>query len=198
MAHGIVSLLDAASEQATRALWAELETRYGLREVVQRVPWPHFSYHVADDYDLARLAEPLQRVAAQTEPFAAIITGLGGFEAPKPVLYLAVERNAALDGLHAALWRELERDTTLAQGVSPLYASALWQPHITLAQHDLSLEALRAIQAEWAGRDLRRAVWVDNLTLLYRTADATTHQPLRRRSLGDAGDSGDARDAAND
>jgi hypothetical protein len=191
MAHGIVSLLDAASERATRALWAELDARYGLREVTQRVPWPHYSYHVAEDYDLARLEEPLRRVAAQTEPFAATITGLGAFEATEPVLYLAVERNAALDTLHAALWRELAA-ADLAQGASPLYAPELWQPHITLAQRDLSLETLRAIRADWAGRDLRRMLWIDNLTLLYRAAGAMTNQPRMRFSLGSANN------AAND
>jgi 2'-5' RNA ligase len=185
MAHGIVSLLGAASEQATRALWAELDARYGLREATQRVPWPHFSYHIAEDYDLARLAEPLRRVATQTEPFATTIAGLGGFEAPEPVLYLAVERTTALDALHAALWRELEA-ADLAQGAAPLYAAGSWQPHITLAQSDLTLAMLRAIQADWAGRDLRRTLWVDNLTLLYRAASATTNEPTMRFSLGSA------------
>jgi 2'-5' RNA ligase len=186
MAHGIVSLLDAASEQATRALWAELEMRYRLREAAQRVPWPHVSYHGAEDYAVARLAEPLRRVAAQAEPFAVSITGLGGFEDPAPVLYLAVARSAALDALHTALWRELEGAGDLAQGASPLYAAGSWQPHITLAQHDLTLETLRAIQATWAGRDLRRVVRVDNLALLYRSAGATAHQPILRCSLGSA------------
>ena len=190
MAHGIVSLLDAASEQTTRALWAELDARYGLREVTQRVPWPHYSYHIAEDYDLAGLAEPLQRVAAQTESFAATISGLAGFEAPEPVLYLAVERNAALDALHATLWRELGA-ADLARGASPLYAAVPWQPHITLAQRDLTLATLRAIQAEWTGRDLRRTLWVDNLTLLYRAADATTHEPMMRFSLGSANNAAD-------
>ncbi len=183
MTHGIVSLLDSASAQTTRALFAELDERYGLREEVQRVPWPHLSYHLAEAYDLERLAEPLRRVAAQTPPFTATITGLGGFEAPEPVLYLAVERGSALGALHAALWRELG-SAGVAQGVAPLYAPEPWQPHITLAMHDLTLETLRAIQAEWAGRDLRRAVWVDTLTLLYGAAGATTYQPLMRVALG--------------
>ncbi len=190
MAHGIVSLLDAASDRDIRALWAELDTRYGLREATRRVPWPHYSYHIAEDYDLAKLAQPLLRVAAQTAPFATTISGPGGFEAPEPVLYLAVERNAALDALHAALWRELEA-ADLAQGVSPFYAPEPWQPHITLAQRDLTLATLRAIQADWAGRDLRRTLWVDNLTLLYRVADATTNEPTMRFSLGSADDAAD-------
>ena len=184
---GVVSLLDEASERTTRALWAELDERYGLREVVQRVPRPHCSYHVAVDYDLARLAETLRRMAAQWRPFATTITGLGAFEAPEPVLYLAVERNAALDALHAALWRELGQ-TDIARQPMAVYAPTTWIPHVTLAQGDLTLDRLRAIQAAWGGRDLRRELWVSDLTLLYPTADKTASEPLMRFSLGGADD----------
>jgi 2'-5' RNA ligase len=182
---GIVSLLDPASERAVRALWAELDERHGLREAVRRVPHPHCSYHVAEDYAIGRLADILRSVAAQTQPFAATITGLGAFEQPEPVLYLAVERNAALDALHAALWRELAQ-TDIAREAMAIYAPQTWVPHITLAQRDLTLEMLRAIQVQWAGRDLRREVWISDLTLLYRAVDGSTHTPLLRFSLGSA------------
>jgi 2'-5' RNA ligase len=184
---GIVSLLDDASAQAVRALWAELDERAGLREAAQRVPWPHCSYHIAEDYDLARLAQTLQRVAAHAQPFAATLTGLGAFEAPEPTLYLAVERNAALDALHATLWTELE-DEGMARGASPLYAPEPWIPHITLAQRDLTLASLRSLVTAWAGRDLRREVWLNNLTLLYQAPGAATNEPLMRFSLGSADD----------
>lgn len=184
---GIVSLLDEPSEQFTRALWAELDERYGLHAVAQRVPLPHCSYHVAAEYDLARLAEALRRVAAQTRPFAATITGLGAFEAPEPVLYLAVERNPALDALHAALWRELA-EGDIAREPMAVYAPATWIPHITLAQGDLTLDGLRAIQAVWAGRALRRELWVRELSVLYSAADGSASERLLGFSLGDDDD----------
>lgn len=179
---GIVSLLDPASERAVRALWAELEERRGLREVAQRMPYPHCSYHVAQDYDLARLPDTLRRVAEETQPFAATITGLGAFEQPEPALYLAVERSAALDALHAALWRALAQ-TDIAHEPMTLYAPPTWVPHITLAYGDLTLETLRAIQAQWAGRDLSREVWVNDLA--YAEGEAT-HAALLRFPLGGA------------
>lgn len=188
---GIVSLLDAASDGAVRALWAELEAGYGLREAARRVPFPHCSYHVAEDYDLPRLTEVMRRVAARAQPFAVSITGLGAFETPEPVLYLAVERNAALNTLHAALWRELAQ-TDIAREPMAIYAPPTWVPHITLAQKDLTREALRTIQGHMAGRDLRREVWVSDLTLggvpAGNSPDAP-HAPLLRFTLG----SGDKR-----
>lgn len=54
---------------------------------------------------------------------------------------------------------------------------------------DLTLERLRAIQCEWTARDLRREIRVTNLTLLYKTAGHTTHEPIMRYALGRAADS---------
>lgn len=180
---GVVSLLDSASERAVRALWAELAERRGLRAVAQRVPYPHVSYHIAEGYDLARTEAAFAEVAAHTQPFTVDVTGLGAFEAPEVVLYLAVARNDALDRLHAALWQALAGDG-VAWGASPLYAPATWVPHITLAQGDLTSDALHAIQSAWAGRDLRRQVRVSDLTLLSQAPGDARHTPTLRHTLG--------------
>ncbi len=183
--YGVVSLLDHTSEQIVRALWGELAERYDLRIVAQRVPYPHFSYHIAEDYDLARTEAALAHVAAQVQPFTVHVTGLGAFEGPEVVLYLAVARDAALDQLHAALWQALAEDG-VAQGASPLYAPDTWIPHITLAQGDLTADLLHAIQSAWAGRDVRRDIWVSDLTLLYQAPGATNPAPAMRFALGSA------------
>jgi 2'-5' RNA ligase len=182
---GVVSLLDDASEQAVRTLWAKLETRYGLREAPRAVPFPHCSYQIAADYDLAALRERLPQVAAQHAPFSVTVSGLGAFEAPEPVLYLAVQRNAALDALHTALWRALV-ESGVAREWSPLYAPDAWIPHITLAQLDLTLEGLHAIQSAWADRDLRREIQISDLTLGGQAPGETHQRPLARYPLGGA------------
>lgn len=187
---GVVSLLHGADERAVRALWAELATDYGLREAPRRVPFPHVSYQIAVDYDRARLAEALAREAARHGPIRVTLTGLGAFEAPELVLYLAVERNAALDALHAALWWALV-ESGVARQWSPLYAPGSWIPHITLAQLDLTLGGLRAIQSAWSGRDLRREVWLSDLALGgdppgEQPEPGQAQQPLARFTLGGA------------
>lgn len=196
---GIVSLLDGASERAVRALWAELETRHGLCEAPRRVPFPHCSYQIVAEYDLAALGALLPRVAAQHAPFSVVVSGLGAFETPEPVLYLAVQRNAALDALHAALWRALVAGG-VAREWSPLYAPGSWIPHITLAQLDLTLEGLRAIQSAWADRDLRREVQFSGLTLGGQAPEEAAQRPLLRFPLGSGEsdqESGQVGDPAN-
>ncbi|HKT37314.1 MAG TPA: 2'-5' RNA ligase family protein [Ktedonobacterales bacterium] len=186
---GVVSLLHGADERAVRDLWAELAADYGLGEAPRRVPFPHVSYQIAADYDRVRLEEALAREAVRHAPIRVTLTGLGAFAAPEPVLYLAVERNAALDALHAALWQSLVAGDVARQW-SPLYAPGSWVPHITLAQLDLTLEGLRAIQSAWSGRDLRREVWLSDLALggdppgQQPEPDQLGQQPLMRVALG--------------
>ncbi|HEU0027678.1 MAG TPA: 2'-5' RNA ligase family protein [Ktedonobacterales bacterium] len=187
--HAIVSLLDDASAQGVRALWAELEREHGLGEVARIVPYPHVSYHLAEDYDLVRIGEAMGRVAERTAPFTARIAGLGAFRAFEPVLYLAVERNPALDALHAAIWSEVaaERVEVIAREPSPLYEGATWVPHATLAQLDLTPEALDALLAAWSLRDFRRDVYVSDLAVLYRRPGEAAYRPIERRVLSGAG-----------
>src|SRR5215471_18966473 len=49
--HGIATLLDKDHYQLIEDLWAELERRFSVHGVYI-TPYPHFSYHVAQDYDL--------------------------------------------------------------------------------------------------------------------------------------------------
>ena len=55
--HGIVSLLDEDHYRMVEDVWAGLEEALGVRGIFT-TPFPHFSYHVADHYDVA-LLEPL-------------------------------------------------------------------------------------------------------------------------------------------
>lgn len=161
---GIVSLLDAASEQAVRALWNELDRDWNLREGVRSAPIPHISYHVAETYDLTRIGHIPRRVAVETPPLRARIIGLDRFTEIEPVLYLAVERSAALLTLHASIWRAVE-DAGIARDAWKVYAPTYWVPHLTLAMGDLTEETLKAVRAAWSGRDLKRSLNISAISL---------------------------------
>ena len=55
--HGIVSLLDEDHYRMVEDVWAGLDEALGLRGVYV-TPYPHFSYHVADHYDLEQVGDP--------------------------------------------------------------------------------------------------------------------------------------------
>ncbi len=101
--HGVVSLLDAQHYQAVESLWAELAATCGLRGVYV-TPFPHFSYHVAAEYDLLALETVLRDFACRQAPFRVTATGLGIFTGVSPVVYIPVVRDPALTAFHQALW----------------------------------------------------------------------------------------------
>ena len=89
--HGVVSLLDDEHSKLAEALWAELEKELGLRGVYV-TPFSHFSYHVAQGYDVTRLEPRLRQVASHAQAFRVRTSGLGIFTGRPPVLYLPVVR----------------------------------------------------------------------------------------------------------
>jgi 2'-5' RNA ligase len=172
--HGVTSLLDPPHYAQVERLWAALADRFGVRGVYV-TPFPHFSYHVAAEYDVAQVEPILQRIARQTAPFRVQTGGLGIFPGPQPVLTIAVARSAVLAQLHARLWTAL---APVATGAQEHYHPAGWMPHITIGFGDLQPAVLGEIVAWLAARDFHWELPVTNLALIY---DAGSGQDVRAR-----------------
>jgi len=162
--HGIVSLLDDDHYQMVEDVWRGLERSLGLRGVYV-TPFPHFSYHVADHYDVEMLESILQEFATDTAPFEVLTTGLGIFtEGIYPIIYVNVARSPVLSAINAALWSKVEEASA---GIVEYYHPEQWVPHITLAHGDIRHDKLaRAIEvlSQW---DFNWQITVDNISLLY-------------------------------
>src|SRR5437764_1394983 len=104
---GVGSFLDDTHYRLVEDLWAELEQRFGVRGVYV-TPYPHFSYHVADHYDLTVLEPTLRRIAQGAPPFVVRTTGLGIFTGSSPVLYVPVVRDPVLTEFQRRLWQAVE------------------------------------------------------------------------------------------
>ncbi len=109
--HGVVSLLDGVHQQAIADLWDELEQTCGIKRLREILPYPHVSYHVAEEYDFDRLDGALTRLAATSAPFVVQTTGVGIFTGASPVLYLAVVRNPELTRYQQRVGRRWPRHT---------------------------------------------------------------------------------------
>jgi 2'-5' RNA ligase len=156
---GIVTLLDPEHYALTEALWAELAEVLHLRGAYV-TPYPHFSYHVAADYDRGQLYAVLDWAAAAARPLAVTTAGLGVFTGPAPVLYISVVRTAELGAFHARLWSAVE---ATASGGQPYYAPANWMPHITLGHLDLTPDTLGEALRRLGGRSYNWEIPVTNL-----------------------------------
>ncbi len=172
--HGIVSLLDNDHNQLVEELWAELKQEFSV-DGVYITPYPHFSYHVAQDYDVDKIEPVLQRITSNIKTFKVRTSGLGVFTGNSPVLYIPVARSLELTQLHEELWQEV---ATASSGVQQYYHPDQWMPHITIGFGDISKENLSQIIPFLAERDFNWEITVNNLALIY---DMGTKQEMKSR-----------------
>jgi len=172
--NGIVSLLDNEHYQLIEDLWAELEREFSVRGVYI-TPYPHFSYHVAQHYDVEKLEPILKRITSNITTFQVRTSGLGIFTGTSPVLYIQVVRSLELTQLHEELWREL---STVGSGIQQYYHPDQWMPHITIGFGDINKDKLSQIMPVLATRDFTREITIDNIALIY---DTGTKQELKSR-----------------
>ena len=73
---GIVTLLDGEARDRICELWEELRRDFGVSGIHAK-RFPHFSFHVAEEYDLAELRAELERMAGPRGDFPCSAAGSG-------------------------------------------------------------------------------------------------------------------------
>lgn len=175
--HGIVSLLDDTHYQQVEALWATLKGEFGVQGVYV-TPYPHFSYHIANQYDLEMLETLLHAFASEQKPFQVKTTGLGIFTGTQPVLYLPIVRSPQLTQFHQSLWQRLVEAGQAGNDRQDYYAPDNWMPHITIGFQDVNCQMLGNIVHYLGTRSFNWNIFIDNIALIY---DTGTAQLLRTR-----------------
>ena len=164
---GIVSLLGGADGERVEQLWDELRRDFGVRGIHSK-RLPHFSYPVAEEYDLARAPAMLGARASQIRSFPAQTSGIGIFTRKEPVIYLPVVRTWELAVLHKEIAAAV---STLATGINEYYAEEIWIPHITIAEGDVDSLVLPEIVRRFGERNFRWELRVTNFAVIRATDD---------------------------
>lgn len=164
---GIVSLLEDEARERIEELWEELRRDFGVRGIHAK-RFPHFSYHVAEEYDLKRLRPGLERLAGMTRTFSAQTSGIGIFTRKEPVIYLPVVRSSEMQKIHCEV---SELAAPLASGVNEFYAAEIWIPHITIAEGDVDILVLPEIVRRLGERNFRWELRVNNLAVIRAVED---------------------------
>jgi 2'-5' RNA ligase len=164
----IISSLDDPYREATENIWGELKAVFGLKAVIGSTR-PHFTYHVAEQYDAARIDAAIQTTADSERRYVIQTEGVGIFTGAETVLYLAVHRGPELMRMHA---RVAESVAGIATNARAVYARDTWIPHITLALGDIEAAQIDDVARFVAGRDAQWEVPVTNLTLVTDTSSA--------------------------
>lgn len=173
--HGVVSLLDDEHYALVENIWEELADKFDVRGIYV-TPFPHFSYQVAEEYDVKAVETFLEELAARTRPFRIRTAGLGIFTLSAPVLYIPLVRSPSLSALHNEIW---EGVTATEHGaVTQYYMPQRWVPHLTLAHRDIDRDKLAEIVRLLSERDFHWELTVNNLSIIY---DTGTEQGLHCR-----------------
>lgn len=162
--HAVVSLLDPEHYALLEQHWRELEAECGLSGV-NFTPIPHFSYHIATQYDFKRLEPRLEELAAVTSAFTLQTAGLGVFSGESPVMYVPIIKTSVLAEFHRQLWEAVH---PLSIGGSLHYAPEAWVPHITMAYGDVNRDKLSCAVRKLAFESFDWTILVDHLALVYQ------------------------------
>lgn len=163
--HGIVTFLDYDHYQHVEELWAELKQEFSV-DGVYITPYPHFSYHIAQIYDVDKIEPVLDRITSNITTFNVKTSGLGVFTGASPVLYIPVVRSLELTQLHEEIWQEI---TPTSSGVQQYYHPDQWMPHITIGFGDINKDNLSQIIPFLAERNFDWEITVNNIGLIYDT-----------------------------
>jgi len=164
---GIVSLLDGEARERIDQLWEALRRDFGVRGIHAK-RFPHFSYHVAEKYELTRLRPALEQLSGATRGFFAQTSGIGIFTRKEPVIYLPVVRSGELQHIHGDVARLAE---PLASAINEYYAAEIWIPHITIAEGDVDILVLPEIVRRLGERTFRWELAVTNLAVIRAVED---------------------------
>ena len=172
---GVASLLPQPYYGQVEALWAELETDFGLKGVCV-TPYPHFTWQIAPAYDLERITRTLEDIASRTAPFEISTAGLGLFNGESPVLYIPLVKTPVLTVLHQQIWQALLPAST---NPSPYYSPEQWVPHITLACNDLTAESAGAVITRLVARNFDWQMRVANLFFVAVSTEGESLTPIK-------------------
>jgi 2'-5' RNA ligase len=167
--HGLVSLLPQPYYERVNRLWKELEEECGLVGM-KTTPYPHFSWQIAQDYDLERLESIMREIAKDTEPLQAQTTGLGIFSGPRPVIFIPLVKTRNLLDFHSIVWDKAQE---AGHDLSPYYSPQAWMPHISLAYGDVGRSNIAAVMEKLAFQTFDWEMTIDNIALIYEPTGST-------------------------
>jgi 2'-5' RNA ligase len=127
---GIVTTLPEPYTSKLLGIWNDIENEFGFNGV-KATPIPHFTWHVAADYNLAKVKNELKILIKDIKPFVVKTKGLSHFKKSTFVAYISIHKNKELTALHHKICEQLSIHSTDALDY---YLPLSWVPHITIVR----------------------------------------------------------------
>ncbi len=161
--HGLVSLIEEEYYQRVEDIWGRLKKSFNL-EGILIIPFPHFSWQVAEDYDFDLLEQKMEEISLTIKPFVLYTAGLGIFTGEKPVIFIAINKNNQLIEIHKKIW---EMFNEIAFNSLEHYKSENWIPHISIAYEDVSKNNIGEVMRYLAFENFYWKMKIDNLAFIF-------------------------------
>ena len=161
--HGFVSLLDNIHYSIVEDLWKELEEQFGLTGI-KVTPYPHFSWQVAEEYNLDKIENLMQNLSKKLKPFKIKTTGLGIFAGENIILYITVTINRELLTYHEKIFNHFKGIT---HGIVQYYTPNNWVPHISLAYTDLTQDNIGEVVKYLSLKNYHWDIKINNIAFIY-------------------------------
>lgn len=131
-------------------------------------PYPHFSWHLAGEYDYALVCKALDELTASHKQIQVRTSGLGVFTGANPVLFIPIVKTERILDIHAEIWNQMAkiaRNENITLNLSN-YDPDNWIPHITLAFRDTNTLSIGDMVESLILKDLHWQFDVDNLAIV--------------------------------
>jgi hypothetical protein len=165
--YGIVSELPEPYYQIVEDIWDQLERECGLRGI-KAAPIPHFSWHVAQQYDIDRSSKIIERLASQISPLRVRTGGIAVFTGENPIIQIPLVRTKEMTNLHDRIWDGIQ---PAAIKMVTDFNSEHWIPHISLAYPDVNRDNLNCAMQFLAFRDFRWHFNINSISLIGNEMD---------------------------
>lgn len=162
---GIITLLDRETTAKVRAVQDTMAAEFGVRRSYPG-DVPHFTYHLAESYDIDAALGVVEHIASGTGSFSVATSGFGVFTGTRPTLYIPIAQGGSLASLHERICKEMAE---AGQPNMPYYRAGRLLPHITIAQGNVPPTLLGELLAWLAETDFSWDVPVTNLALAEQT-----------------------------
>lgn len=160
--HGVVALLDDASNAYIRDLWQQLDDECGIKHLFDD-PLPHITHLQVEDIQRDDLKAALRTFGQQQAPYTVQTSGIGIFTGERIAVYVSVVRSSALDAAHDTL---TEYCAPLINGMSETHLITNWVPHITLMLPEAVDDRLPEVIRFLSQQQFRREMTVTGVALL--------------------------------
>jgi hypothetical protein len=126
--HGIITKLPEPFYSRLLKIWNDVEREFGFKGV-KVMPIPHFTWNVAQKYNLKEVENIIRSLVKETGPIEIKSTGLAFFNNEMFVAYNGIHKNSVLRNLHKNICKQI---IVSSEEPSQYYLPDKWIPHITM------------------------------------------------------------------